>query len=403
MDGAGAGETESDEAARIEALHDCRILDTDREPAFDHIVRVAAKLLKAPIALVSLIDVARQWFKASVGLDLADFKADREFAFCDHAIRGEQPLIVNDATTDPRFADNPLVLGSPDIRFYCGIPLRSAGHHLGTLCVIDRVPRKVTSEQVRMLQELAHQVELEIRLRRQLLILEETLERQQAQQRSKELLATMMVHDLRGPLTAISLIATAVGEEHSEAKQELADLLDEADRMRRMLSDVLDICLAENSALRVRPARIVLSTLVASVARRLERAARERAQVLTVEISDGPTTITADVELLERVVMNLVTNAMAHGPADRPITLRVKGEATVCVVEIEDTGETIEVAARSRIFELFEQVGSSPHTAMGRGLGLAFAQLAVRAHGGTIAVEPVTPRGNRFRIELPVG
>ncbi len=395
---------ELNEAARIEALRDFRILDTDPEPVFDNIVRVAARLFKAPIALVTLIDVARQWFKANVGLEEIH-ETDRGIAFCDHAIRSIHPMIVNDATSDPRFALNPLVTGHPDIRFYCGVPLRSSdGHNVGTLCVIDRVPRKVTHEQVVTLQELAHQVEIELELRRRLVLLEETLQTQQQQQRNKELLATMLVHDLRGPLTGISLIATCVSEEHPEAKAQLAELLDEADRMRRMLADVLDICLAQNGALRLRSTRVAMPALVASVARRLERAARERHQALVVEILDGPNTITGDAELLERVVVNLASNAMTHGPAGQPITIRVRGEAATCIVEVVDMGKTIEAAERTRIFGMFEQIGApSPHTAMGRGLGLAFAQLAVSAHGGTIAVEPATLRGNLFRIALPAG
>lgn len=125
-----------DEAPRLTALHALRILDTPNEAIFDSLTLLAANTFKAPIALISLVDANRQWFKSCIGLDVR--QTGRDVAFCDHAIRRDEPLVILDATADPRFRDNPLVTGPPDIRFYAGAPLiMPTGERLGTLCIID--------------------------------------------------------------------------------------------------------------------------------------------------------------------------------------------------------------------------------------------------------------------------
>jgi diguanylate cyclase (GGDEF)-like protein len=155
-----------DEAERLACLRSCEVLDSGAEEAFDRIARFAGKLAGTPIAVISLVDADRQWFKARIGLDATETPRDQ--AFCAHAIlRPGEPLIVPDATRDSRFADNPLVTGAPGIRFYAGMPLVSAeGHALGTLCVIDHVPRAIGAEQVEGLTLLADTVSTALELRR---------------------------------------------------------------------------------------------------------------------------------------------------------------------------------------------------------------------------------------------
>lgn len=154
-----------DEHARLAKLRAYDILDTPPERAFERITQIAASVLETPIALVSLIDSSRQWFKSRVGLDVAE--TPRDLAFCAHAIMEPGVMVVEDARLDARFASNPLVVGDPNIRFYAGAPLRTPdGFNLGTLCTIDRVPRQATPAQTRLLEDLAGLVidELELRL-----------------------------------------------------------------------------------------------------------------------------------------------------------------------------------------------------------------------------------------------
>ena len=154
-----------DEILRLNSLMECRILDTSPEQVFDDLAKLASRLCDTPIALVSLVDADRQWFKSTVGIDAKE--THRDSAFCAHAILGHEPFVVTDAAADPRTCDNPLVLGPPYIRFYTGIPLRTEdGFPLGTLCVIDTKSRDISSQQLADLQALALQVISQLNLRR---------------------------------------------------------------------------------------------------------------------------------------------------------------------------------------------------------------------------------------------
>jgi PAS domain S-box-containing protein len=152
-----AAPTPLDEEARLHALYEAHIMDTQPERAFDEIAELASQICDVPIALITFLDTDRQWFKSHFGL--ATEETSRDQAFCGHAILQEEVFLVPDAGQDERFAENPMVTGEPQIRFYAGAPLRTpGGQKLGTLCVIDRVPRKLTDGQLRALQVLSRQV-----------------------------------------------------------------------------------------------------------------------------------------------------------------------------------------------------------------------------------------------------
>ncbi len=146
------------EISRIEELRRLMVLDTSEEKAYDDLTRLAAEMCDTPIALISLVDSDRQWFKSRVGLQAKE--TPREYAFCAHAIKQpDEVMIVPNATEDPRFVENPLVTGDPNIRFYAGAPLvTKSGEALGTLCVIDSKPRELDANTLTKLQFLAHQV-----------------------------------------------------------------------------------------------------------------------------------------------------------------------------------------------------------------------------------------------------
>lgn len=190
------------EEDRLAVLETYNIMDTAPQAEFDDIVELAAQICDVPIALISLVDDRRQWFKARVGVDATE--TPREVAFCAHAIQQAEVFVVNDATQDARFAENPLVTGDPNLRFYAGAPLETPdGYPLGTLCVLDNRPREISAGQQRSLAALARQVITQLELR-------QALARQRADEHRHRMILDSAVDygiitiDLRGLVTSWS-------------------------------------------------------------------------------------------------------------------------------------------------------------------------------------------------------
>lgn len=214
------------ERDRLLALREMNILDSAEEAAFDRITRLAAALFEAPIALVSLVDAERQWFKSRVGLDACE--TGRDASFCAHALGRSAPLVVEDAALDPKYQNNPLVTGQPHIRFYAGAQLRTSKNlDLGTLCVIDTKPRRTPGDQqLSFLQDLAATTVLLIEQRRVMLEYGSEVEARRAAEdrlrkakeeaesatRSMRSLFSRVSHDLRTPLAAISGFSELLAE-----------------------------------------------------------------------------------------------------------------------------------------------------------------------------------------------
>lgn len=216
----------ADEQERLAALQRYQILDTDPEQALDELVQLAATICGTPIALLSLVDSSRQWFKARLGVDVME--TPRDFSFCTYAIQTSDVFIVPDAVEDPRFVRNALVVGEPHIRFYAAAPLTTPeGLNIGTLCVIDSRPRDLDDVQRGALKALAHQAMVQLELRRH-------LGRTDA-----------VTHHLRTPLTSIRgsiglLNSGAVGELPPEAHKLLEVAERNSERLMSLIDEFLD-------------------------------------------------------------------------------------------------------------------------------------------------------------------
>ena len=239
-----------DEAQRLAALHQYDILDTTPEEGFDDLTRLAAHICGTPIALVSLVDANRQWFKSTLGL--AELETSRDSAFCAHGILHEDVFIVPDALEDERFADNPMVTGDPHVRFYAGAPLTTPdGYTIGMLCVKDHVPRHLDPEQVEALRALGRQAIAQLELRRYGAELAAALadrerveaERAYLQEEVIRVQATALV-ELSTPLIPISdriVVMPLIGTVDSRRAQQVLEILLSGIAKNRVEMAILDI------------------------------------------------------------------------------------------------------------------------------------------------------------------
>jgi len=230
------------EAERVRALRQYAVLDTLEEQSFNDITMLASFICDAPIALISLVDEERQWFKARVGLQAT--QTPREHAFCAHAIlRPQEVLVVNDAMSDPRFLDNPLVTGDPRIRFYAGAPLVTPkGDALGTICVIDRAPRQLLPRKIEALRALSRQVVAQLELRRVVAELDRGTKELQAYQRQLEGYQKL-IESANASLEAQSATDSLTGVKNRRAfdqalKEELARASRESTSLSLLLIDI---------------------------------------------------------------------------------------------------------------------------------------------------------------------
>jgi anti-sigma regulatory factor (Ser/Thr protein kinase) len=194
-----------DERARLAALNRYRILDTEPEQAFDDLTMLASHLCGTPIALITLLDAERQWFKSRVGVTLHE--SARSVSFCTHAIKQRDLYVVPDLTRDALFRQNPFVVGEPGIRFYAGAPLVTPdGHALGTICVLDQVPRTLSADQTEALDALRRQAQAQLELRLNLMQLREAL----AERERAEAEQVKLIGELRSALDEVKRLSALV-------------------------------------------------------------------------------------------------------------------------------------------------------------------------------------------------
>lgn len=397
----------ADEDARLAALRAYGILDSEPEPPFDDLVAMARDACDTPIALISLVDADRQWFKAALGVDAKE--TPRCIAFCAHAIMRPEVFEVRDTQADERFKDNPLVTGAPFIRFYAGVPLRgSTGHALGTLCVIDDRPKALEARQRATLERLARQVVQNLELRKRTTELEDARRRAEAAARVKSEFLAMMSHEIRTPMNGILGAAEILsGLELTPDQRDLIDIVVSSSRgLLRILNDILDLSKLESASIELERTSFELRETGRDVVRLFEPIARSKGLDLNYRVGpDVPAWVVGDSARLGQVLTNLVGNALKF-TSKGSVSLDISRSGEEIRFEVVDTGIGIGPEQMERLFQPFTQADASVTRRFGgTGLGLTICCRLVDRMGGRIRVESAPGQGSRFwfEIDLPPG
>ena len=387
-----------DEPERLTALRRYRILDTLPEQVYDDLTRLAAHICQTPMALVSLIDAQRQWFKSRIGIE--DAQTDRAYSFCAHAVATREMLVVPNALEDDRFVGNPYVLGAPDVRFYAGTPLLSSdGHALGTLCVIDRKPRRFRDDHREMLAALGRLVMSQIELRLHLAE-RETIER------AKSEFVSIVSHELRTPLTSIrgslGLIEGGVaGEIPPKVAQMVGIARANADRLIRLINDMLDLAKIEAGSVELRMAALDPGPLVEAAQAEIRGLADEAGVHLAFHADTGGRRCLGDRDRVLQVLLNLLANAIKVTPRGGTVAASVTIGGPGCIrFSVRDQGPGIPDAELRRIFDKFGQIDPSGRDRTGTGLGLPICKAILDQHGSAVGVESEPGQGSIFWFDL---
>lgn len=380
----------ANESQRIEALHSYAILDTPVEAAFEDIVKIASQICGTSMALVSLVDIDRQWFKAEVGLGARQTPVEQ--AICAHAILQPDVFVVNDTQLDTRFSANPLVTGNPHLRFYAGAPLRTSdGYQLGTVCVLDREPRQLSLSQREALQALARQTMALMELRR-------SLRAAEAMQKHLRSLMAIAGHDLRQPLQSITMsleiarLKTVDPLVIQQATSGIAATL-------KLGQDLDDLAMASSAvATVVAPKQAPLP--VAELFAALEASWRPQADRKGLRLRFAPckAMIVSNPRLLKSILGNLVGNAIKYTGRGGVLVgcRRIGRQLKISVI---DTGMGIAPEQQTAMFDAFHKVDLASD---GLGLGLSIVRSAVDLLGHELMLESIPGRGTMISVTVPL-
>ena len=389
------------EEARLKALKTYSILDTMPEGEFDMITSIASQICGTPISTVSMVADTRVWFKSHHGLDCTE--APREYAFCSYAIQNPKDVyIVEDASKDPEFADNPLVAGAPHMIFYAGVPLvTEEGFALGTLTVIDQKPHRLNAGQIAALQALAYQVVKLLELRQNRNDLAKEVDCLSQKNSDLEQFACVAAHDLRSPLNSITgLISLLHASPEIEISEESSHYLDMIGDLSTKLKGMIDGLLEYSRSTKL-PCEDMVPVDVKPFMEEIKILHEANARV-TLKLHAEVDTVMANRVALSQILINLVSNAVKYN--DKPqavIEIGVMEHVEQYFWYVKDNGPGIPKEYHDRIFRLFEiatkkdQFGNT-----GTGIGLATGKKLVERLGGDIWVESKRGVGTLFNFTV---
>lgn len=376
------------EAQRLALLRSMALLDTPAETAFDAITQLAAQVTGRPIALISLVDAERTWFKSRVGLEATE--SPNDFSFCRVAIASDDLFEVPDAQVDPRFSNNPLVTGEPYLRYYAGMPLRVAGLPMGSVCVVDHVPYQLDASQRNALRHLG-----------QLTV--ELLERRLASHAKTEFIGHMN-HEMRTPMNAIlgfgQLLQLEVRPGSREATH-VRQIVEAGHHLLELIDESLDLMRVEAGDMQLELQPIDLVPMLTDVAALLRPVADRHQITLHLEL---PHALCArgDPRRTQQVMLNLASNAIKYGRDGSQIHLSAgTADDGSSWAAVKDDGAGLTPEEIDRLFKPFERPAHERGHVQSTGLGLALSVRLIEAMGGHLQVSSEVGQGTMFTVTWP--
>ncbi|MCF4101919.1 ATP-binding protein [Gillisia sp. M10.2A] len=385
---------------RLKALKTYSILDTLPEQDFEDITKIASEICQTPISLISLVDENRQWFKSHRGLNIN--QTPRHFSFCSYAINEKDTImIVPDSRLDSRFSNNPLVTGEPHIVFYAGVPLRTnEGFSLGTICVIDNEPRKLSQSQLNSLESLSKQVVKLLELKKANHLLFES--KQELEKRNVELekFAYMVSHDIKSPLNKIISLTNILSNQQEVNEQERRFIINNIENSTIHLKGFIDGIIKHYRGVNAPNTEVNQLTMASFI---------DELILLVDPARECKIYTDLDCELcfinsiaLKQILLNILSNAIKYN--DKPeviIWIKVSEDNGFYNFSIEDNGIGIDPTEFDKIFETFTTLGKIDRFQnYGSGIGLSTVKKIVEKLGGEIQVNSKVGEGSAFNFTI---
>ncbi|SDS34500.1 GAF domain-containing sensor histidine kinase [Christiangramia echinicola] len=383
------------ESQRINALKKLEILDTPPDGKFDKITKLTAQLLDMPIAIITLVDTDRIWFKSRYGLDAHEI--GRDPGLCASAILSDDLYLIENAKKDIRALANPLVAGSFGLRFYAAVPIQTKdGYNLGTLCVIDKKSRKLDNAKKELLHNLADIVMDQMDLR---------MDARKAYRYQQQLMYTT-AHDLKNPLSLMPLLADMIvrQKDNPKAIEEIGlQIKDAGKRMNRLITELLESAEEDNGKIQLRLKSIDLTEMVKGIVDSNMVRARNKKQNILFH-SEKDIILFADHQRLTEIIDNLINNAIKFSPFEKNIYVTIRSEKKFAVVTIKDEGQGLTTDDKKNLFKKFTSLSAKPTgDEISTGLGLSIVKDYVDAHNGRItAISEGKGKGSTFILKLPL-
>lgn len=382
------------EARRLEKLREYQILDTHSENAFDSIALMASQIFSTPSAFITFVDEDRVFFKSNLST-LQGNEVERGDSLCSLAILKNQVTLFNDTHEHQDLMDSPFVCADGGIRFYAGAPLRSPeGYNMGTICVVDSVPREASEDQLAMLKTLSKIVidKLESRLRYRKNI------------KSQINLMNIALHEIKNPLASISLANDILIKDSSAIVKMTMMIKSSVKRIQSKLSDLLKQSEQENKDLILAIEEVDLQELFAKILSNFELLANKKQQLIQFDYQDDLPIIRADKAKISDVLHNLISNAIKYSFNDTTISVSAKKIGDHVEIKVHDQGQGLDNDDMKKLFTKFAKLSSKPTgKETSNGLGLSISKSFIELHKGTIeAVSEGKGKGTCFTIALPI-